>query len=65
MSINQTVLNLTKHNQIFAKGQKTEICNFSVNIIIYLIYSKIYCSNFAQSGSEFTQNDDENDKLFV
>ncbi len=65
MPINQTELNLTENNQIFTKRLKTEICNFSVNIVFYLIYSKIDCSNFAQSGSEFTKNDDENDKLFV
>jgi len=67
-------MNLTKHDQIFANGQKTEIelfdisYNFSLFLILYRILSYLFANipyKFCSMGSEFTINDDEKDKLFI
>jgi hypothetical protein len=72
--INQIFTNLTKHKQIFAKGQKTKIelfiiyHNVSLLPVLHCIIMYLFANipfKFSLMGSVFMINDDENDKLFI
>ncbi len=74
MMKNQIFTNLTKHKQIFAKGQKADIellgisYNFSLFPILHWILLYLFTNillNFCSMSLVFSINEGENSKLFI